>query len=122
MVYQNNLMLLQGKRIHPILQHYAWLEYGQKEILDFTTLSEPLPQTRFGLTASELSQLKDVDRDILRDHLVNLELIFLASDEETLGKIITDNNSQALIESYEMARDNRRFARQISPVLERAAA
>lgn len=111
MVYQNNLMPFEGRRVHPILLHYEWLDYAKKEVLDFTSLSEPFTKKPLGLTPSELSQLPDVDKNDWRDNLLNLELIFLALEEEVMEKNRVEKNIQALNESYNAVIKNRRITR-----------
>lgn len=117
MEYQNKLLSLTDNRIHPILQHYQWVE-NNDEPLDFSESSDISPYALPNL----FNQLEDDEKQELYDRLTNLELIFWALGDEVLDKIITDKNSQALNESYEAIIENRRFSKYEIPDFEKVAA
>lgn len=117
MEYQNKLLSLADNRIHPILQHYQWVESADKP-LDFSESSDISPYALPNL----FNQLEDAEKQLLYDRLTNLELIFWSLGDDVLDKIITDKNSQALNESYEAIIENRRIAKYEVPDFEKVAA
>ena len=116
MKYLNNLLPLsqmnsfgEGSRIHPVLQHYKWLE-AKEQPLDFTYLSEPMTKKTFGFSASELSQLADIDKEQVNDDLSNMELIFFALSEASTELLVAERNVQTINEYYEAVKEGRRIS------------
>ena len=116
MKYLNNLLASpqmdsfgQSPRIHPVLQHYKWLE-AKEQPLDFTYLSEPMTKKTFGFSASELSQLADIDKEQVNDDLSNMELIFFALSETVTELLVAERNVQTINEYYEAVKEGRRVS------------
>ena len=106
MEYQNKLLSFEDSRIHPILQHYQWLD-NNIEPLDLSESSDISPYALPNL----FNQLEDDEKQMLYERLTNLELIFWALGDDVLDRIITDKNRQALNERYEAVIENRRIAK-----------
>ena len=118
MEFQNNLMRLERKRIHHVLQHKQWLEEAPEAPLNFTELTsakrQPLP--------SWFSQLDESEKQMLIDRLAQLELIFWTVGEEEIDKVLTDKNSQIINDNYETVRKKRRMTKDVQQTFEKVAA
>ena len=54
-----------------------WKNRGIKEEIEFAILTNEISQATFGKTIEEYKKLKKLDRENLRDHMDDLELIFI---------------------------------------------
>ncbi len=80
-----------------------WQKRGIKENAEYSILTAEIAKATFGLTPTEHSNLKGLEKQNLRDHMTNLELIFSALGEES-ARIITDrNNAQGFTQNRESA-------------------
>ncbi len=80
-----------------------WQKRGIKENAEYSILTAEIAKATFGLTPSEHAHLKGLEKQNLRDHMTNLELIFSALGEES-ARIITDrNNAQGFTQNRESA-------------------
>jgi DNA-damage-inducible protein D len=64
-----------------------WKTRGVNEGQEYSILTAEIARATFGLTPSEHKDLKKLERQNLRDHMTNLELIFTMLGEETTRRI-----------------------------------
>jgi hypothetical protein len=82
-----------------------WMQRGVKEGQEFSILTAEIARATFGLSPSEHKSLKGLDRQNLRDHMTNLELIFTMLGEEATRKLTVDRDAQGFNENYETAQE-----------------
>lgn len=80
-----------------------WKERGVADGVEYAILTAEIAKATFGLTPSEHSDLKNLKRHNLRDHMTELELIFTR-----LGELSTRNN--AVEEDAQGFNENRKSA------------
>jgi DNA-damage-inducible protein D len=80
-----------------------WQQRGVKEGQEYAILTATIAKETFGLSPSEHSNLKGLERQNLRDHMMPLELIFTALGEEMTRDITVRNDAQGFSESHEAA-------------------
>jgi hypothetical protein len=80
-----------------------WKNRGVKEGQEYSVLTATIAKGTFGLTPSEHSQLKGLERQNLRDHMTPLELILAALGEEATRIIAINNDAQGFYENHESA-------------------
>jgi DNA-damage-inducible protein D len=80
-----------------------WKSRGIKESSEYSILTAEIAKETFGLTPSEHSKLKGLEKQNLRDHMTTLELIFSALGEEVTRQIAVDDNAQGFHQNHEAA-------------------
>ena len=80
-----------------------WKNRGVKEGQDYAILTAEIAKATFGLTPSEHSKLKGLERQNLRDHMTPLELIFTALGEEATRINTVNDDAQGFQENHEAA-------------------
>jgi DNA-damage-inducible protein D len=80
-----------------------WKNRGVKEGQDYAILTAEIAKATFGLTPSEHSKLKGLERQNLRDHMTPLELIFTALSEEATRINTINDDAQGFQENHEAA-------------------
>lgn len=80
-----------------------WQQRGVKEGQEYAILTAEITKATFGLTPSEHKDLKQLERQNLRDHMTNLELIFTMLGEETTRRITVNNDAQGFPENHDSA-------------------
>jgi DNA-damage-inducible protein D len=80
-----------------------WKLREVKDNQEYAILTATIAKGTFGLTPSEHSKLKGLERQNLRDHMTPLELIFTALSEEITKRVTVQNDAQGFNESYEAA-------------------
>ena len=73
-----------------------WDKRGAKEQVEYTILTAEISKAAFGVTPSEYKELKGLERENLRDHMDELELIFNMLGEKATTEIHKNENSQGL--------------------------
>lgn len=69
-----------------------WKDRDVKEGLEYAILTAEISKATFGLKPSEYKALKNLNRENLRDHMTNLELIFtMLGEEQTRQEAIKDD-------------------------------
>ncbi|MEZ4688106.1 MAG: Bro-N domain-containing protein [Bacteroidia bacterium] len=69
-----------------------WKDRDVKEGLEYAILTAEISKATFGLKPSEYKNLKGLQRENLRDHMTNLELIFsMLGEEQTRQEAIGDD-------------------------------
>ena len=71
-----------------------WKNRGVKESQEYSILTAAIAKGTFGVTPSEQSQLKGLEKQNLRDHMTPLELVFTALSEEVTRSIVVKDNAQ----------------------------
>ncbi len=80
-----------------------WKQRGVKEGQEYAILTSTIAKGTFGLSPSEHSNLKGLERQNLRDHMTPLELIFTALGEEITRSETVDMDAQGFSENHEAA-------------------
>ena len=63
---------------------------------DFAILTNEIMQGAFGLKVDEYKQVKDLERENLRDHMTDIELILTMLGEATTTELHRDRDSQGM--------------------------
>ena len=80
-----------------------WKKQGVNESKDYSFLTATIAKGTFGLNPSEHAKLKGLEKQNLRDHMTNLELIFSMLGEESTRMIAEKDNTQGFAENYDAA-------------------
>lgn len=73
-----------------------WKNRGVKEQKDYEILTAEISKATFGMTPSEYREHKSLNRENLRDHMDDLELIFVMLGERSTTEIHRTENSQGV--------------------------
>lgn len=73
-----------------------WQKRGAKEQRDYEILTAEISKATFGVTPSEYKKLKGLQRQNLRDHMNDFELIFTMLGERSTTEIHKTENSQGV--------------------------
>lgn len=87
-----------------------WKQRGVKEGQEYSILTAEIAKATFGLTPSEHSKLKGLERENLRDHMTPLELIFTALGEEATRLNAIKDDAQGYEDNHEAAQKGGRAA------------
>ena len=80
-----------------------WKQRGITEGVEYSILTALISKGTFGLTPSEHSQVKGLEKGNLRDHMSPLELIFSALGEEVTRRLAIQDDAQGFNENRDMA-------------------
>ena len=80
-----------------------WKVRGVQENVEYSILTAEISKATFGLSPSEYKNLKGIEREPLRDHMTNLELIFTMLGEEATRQIAVDRDAKGFPENHEAA-------------------
>jgi DNA-damage-inducible protein D len=80
-----------------------WKTRGVNESKDFSILTATIAKGTFGLSPSEHSKLKGLEKENLRDHMTTLELLFSSLGEEITRRLAIDENAIGFHENHDMA-------------------
>jgi len=81
-----------------------WDKRGVKEQNEYAILTAEISKAAFGLTPSQYKKLKGLNRENLRDHFDDLELIFSMLGEAATTEITRIKDAQGFTENQEAAR------------------
>lgn len=73
-----------------------WAERGVKKSIEYAILTNDIMQGAFDLKVNEYKQVKGLERENLRDHMTDLELIITMLGEATTTQITQQKNSKGL--------------------------
>jgi hypothetical protein len=73
-----------------------WKNRGAREQKDYEILTAEISKATFGLTPSEYKKHKNLKRENLRDHMDDLELIFVMLGERSTTEIHRTKNSKGV--------------------------
>jgi prophage antirepressor-like protein len=93
---------MRGIAIHDELTD-EWSKRGIKEQKEYSILTAEIAKATFGKTPAEHKALKGLQRENLRDHMTDLELIFSMLGEASTTEIARNKNSQGFIENKRVA-------------------
>jgi prophage antirepressor-like protein len=82
-----------------------WKNRGARTTLEYAILTNEIMQGAFGLKVEEYKQVKDLERENLRDHMTDIELILTMLAEATTTKLHRDRDSKGMAPLKEDAHD-----------------
>ncbi len=82
-----------------------WKTRGVKEGQEYVILTAEISKATFGITPSEYQKFKGLERENLRDHMNDLELIFTMLGEASTTEIARNKNAQGFNKNKIAARD-----------------
>jgi hypothetical protein len=82
-----------------------WDKRGIKEQREYAILTSEISKAAFGLTPSEYKNLKGLERENLRDHMNDLELIFSMLGEAATTEITRNRNAKEFPKLKKAAKD-----------------
>lgn len=81
-----------------------WKKRGVREDTQYSILTAEISKAAFGLTPSEYKKLKKLERENLRDHMTDLELIFSMLGEAATTEIARNKDVKGFEENKTAAR------------------
>ena len=87
-----------------------WNQRGVEEGTEYSILTAEIAKATFGLTPSEHKQLKSLDKQNLRDHMTNMELIFTMLGEESTRQIAVQDDAQGFNDNHDAAQQGGKLA------------
>ncbi|HBC45360.1 MAG: hypothetical protein UX08_C0008G0011 [Candidatus Collierbacteria bacterium GW2011_GWB1_45_35] len=87
-----------------------WQNRGVKVQRDYEILTSEISKATFGVTPSEYKQIKGLERENLRDHMDDFELIFTMLGERTTTEIHRTENSRGVSKLKNDAREGGEIA------------
>jgi hypothetical protein len=82
-----------------------WKKHGVKEQREYAILTADISLAAFGLTPAEYARHKKLDRQNLRDHMSDLELIFSMLGEASTTEITRSRDTRGFTENRRAARE-----------------
>ncbi len=82
-----------------------WQKRGVADQKDFAILTAEISKAAFGLTPTEYKNLKGLERENLRDHMTDLELIFTMLGEAATTEIARNKDAQGFLKNKRAARE-----------------
>ncbi|SEQ60876.1 BRO-N domain-containing protein [Neolewinella agarilytica] len=82
-----------------------WQKRGVKKGKEYSILTAEISRGTFGVTPSDHKQHKGLERENLRDHMTNLELIFTMLGEEDTRHEAVKRDAQGFNENHEAAKE-----------------
>jgi hypothetical protein len=98
-----------------------WKQRGVREQREYSILTAEISRATFGMTPSEYKEFKRLDRqrDNLRDHMTDLELIFTMLGEASTTEIARNRDARGYDENLDAAMDGGAVAGNAREDLER---
>lgn len=87
-----------------------WQKRGIKEQKEFSILTAEISKATFGMTPSEYKEHKNLDKENLRDHMTDLELIFTMLGEASTTEIAKNRDAQGFAENKTAAQKGGKIA------------
>ena len=87
-----------------------WKARKVKEGTEYAILTAEISKAAFGMTPTEYKQLKGLERENLRDHMTDLELIFSMLGEAATTEITRKQDAQGFPENRVAARKGGKIA------------
>lgn len=87
-----------------------WQKRGIKESPEYAILAAEISKAAFGITLSEYKKVKGQERQNLRDHMTDLELIFSMLGEAATTEIARKKDAQGFTENKTAARKGGQIA------------
>ena len=80
-----------------------WKNRGVKEGQEYAVLTAEIAKATFGVSPSEHGKLKGLEKQNLRDHMTNLELVFTMLGEEATRSMAVNDDAQGFPENHQIA-------------------
>lgn len=80
-----------------------WKTRGVKEGVEYSILTAEISKATFGMTPTEYRRFKSLEKENLRDHMTNMELIFAMLGEESSRRFAKMDDAQGFNENHEAA-------------------
>jgi hypothetical protein len=96
-----------------------WKKRGVKDEPEYAILTSEISKAAFGLTPTEYKNLKGLERENLRDHMTDLELIFSMLGEAATTEITRRHDAQGFGENKTATRKGGRIAGEARENLEK---
>ena len=87
-----------------------WQKRNVKEDRDYVILTAEISKATFGMTPKEYKKFKGLERENLRDHMDDLELIFTMLGEASTTEIAKSKNAQGFKENKTAAKKGGKIA------------
>lgn len=87
-----------------------WKKRGVNENIEYAILTNEISKATFGKTVEEYKNFKGLDKENLRDHMQDLELIFTMLGEASTTKIARSKNTVGFLENKDAARKGGKIA------------
>ncbi len=78
-----------------------WKNRGVKEGQEYAVLTAEIARGTFGLTPSQHAKLKGLEKENLRDHMTNLELIFTMLGEDATRSYTVEDDAKGFNENFD---------------------
>jgi DNA-damage-inducible protein D len=82
-----------------------WQKRGIADQQDFSILTAEISQATFGVSPAQYKKLKGLQRESLRDHMNDLELIFTMLGEAATTEIARNRDAQGFLKNKHAARE-----------------
>ncbi len=82
-----------------------WKTRGLKEQREYSILTAEISKAAFGMTPSEYKKHKNLKRENLRDHMIDLELIFSMLGEASTTMITRSKNAQGFKQNKKASKE-----------------
>jgi len=82
-----------------------WRQRGVKQQTEFAILTAEISKATFGVTPSQYKKLKGLQRENLRDHMTDLELIFTMLGEAATTEIARNKDAQGFVPNKRAAQE-----------------
>ncbi len=84
-----------------------WKERGVKEGMEYAILTAEISKATFGIVPSDYKKLKGLTKanENLRDHMTDLELIFVMLGEASTTEIAKNKNAQGFVQNEKAAKE-----------------
>jgi DNA-damage-inducible protein D len=81
-----------------------WKARGVKEGQEYSILTAEISRGTFGITPSEHTQIKGLQKQNLRDHMTDLELVFTMLGEVVTKNLAEKDDAQGFEENFDVAK------------------
>ena len=88
-----------------------WKKRGIKEPIEFAILTNEISKATFGKTVEEYKKFKDLNKENLRDHMTDLELIFNMLGEASTAEIEKKQNPRRFKEHISVSKKGGEIAK-----------
>jgi DNA-damage-inducible protein D len=82
----------------------------EKKSIEQVIIKSEIAKATFGLTPNEHAKLKGLEKQNLRDHMTNLELVFTALGEEITRQLAIKDNAHGFAQNHDVALQGGTFA------------
>jgi DNA-damage-inducible protein D len=81
-----------------------WKDRGVKEGIEYSILTAEISKATFGMTPSEYQKFKNLERQNVRDHMSDLELIFTMLGEGLTKKLAVEEDAKGFDDNSRVAK------------------